>query len=173
MRRYETVVITDPDLSDEDRGQLFERLKELIPGQDGFLVMFDEWGTQKMAYEIRKKIRGHYVRLDYCGTGDLVAEMERLFRIDDRVLKYMSILLDKDADLESLKQANTEAEAEAKVEAKSAPSDTDQSESPADEASSSDEAPAESEAADGDSQTEADPQDDTEDKNEETKGEEA
>ncbi|OQY58159.1 MAG: 30S ribosomal protein S6 [Desulfobacteraceae bacterium 4572_88] len=171
MRRYETIVITDPDLSDEDRGQLFERLKELIPGQDGFLVMFDEWGTQKMAYEIRKKIRGYYVRLDYCGTGDLVAEMERLFRIDDRVLKYMTILLDKDADLESLKQANAEAEAE--VEAKNAPSDTDQGESPADEASSSDEAPAESEAAEGDSQTEADPQDDTEDKNEETKGEEA
>ncbi len=172
MRRYETIVITDPDLSDEDRGQLFERLKELIPGQDGFLVMFDEWGTQKMAYEIRKKIRGHYVRLDYCGTGDLVAEMERLFRIDDRVLKYMTILLDKDADLESLKQANAEAEAEA--EAKSAPSDSDQGKSPADEASSSDEAPAESEAAESDSQAEADPQDDnTEDKNEETKGEEA
>ncbi len=110
MRRYETIFITDSDLSNEDRDTFFEKIKELISEKKGFLLMFDEWGTQKLAYEIKKKTRGHYVRLDYCGTGDLVLEMERICRIDDRSLKYMTILLEEAADLESLKQEMAELE---------------------------------------------------------------
>lgn len=112
MRRYETVFIIDPDLSDEERTPLFERLKPLFPQLDGLLVMIDEWGTRKLAYEIKKKPRGYYVRLDYCGTGALVNEIERFFRIDDRVLKYMTVLIDQDADIESLKAEIARAEAE-------------------------------------------------------------
>ena len=104
MRRYETIVIIDPDLSEEARDPLFEKIKDLISRQEGFLIVSDEWGTQKLAYEIRKKVRGHYVRLDYCGTGALVSELERSFRIDDRILKYMTVLLEKDVDVESFKQ---------------------------------------------------------------------
>lgn len=112
MRRYETIFIVDPDLSDEERSPLFERLKPLFPQLDGFLVMVDEWGTKKLAYEIKKKNRGYYVRLDYCGTGTLVNEIERFFRIDDRILKYMTILLEEDVDLESLKAELAKAETE-------------------------------------------------------------
>ncbi|MDL1967554.1 MAG: 30S ribosomal protein S6, partial [Deltaproteobacteria bacterium] len=63
-----------------------------------------------LAYEIKKKSRGYYVRLDYCGTGKLVDEMERFFRIDDRVMKYMTVLLDKYADIELLKEEMAKAE---------------------------------------------------------------
>ena len=112
MRRYETIFIVDPDLSDEERSPLFERLKPLFPQLDGFLVMVDEWGTKNLAYEIKKKKRGYYVRLDYCGTGPLVNEIERFFRIDDRVLKYMTVLLEEDVDLESLKAELARAETE-------------------------------------------------------------
>ncbi|QTA86843.1 30S ribosomal protein S6 [Desulfonema magnum] len=110
MRRYETIFITDPDLSNEDRDPFFKKIKELISEQKGFLVMFDEWGTQKLAYEIKKKTRGHYVRLDYCGTGDLVLEIERICRIDDRSLKYMTVLLEDAVDVESLKKEMAEPE---------------------------------------------------------------
>jgi small subunit ribosomal protein S6 len=58
-----------------------------------------------MAYEIKKKLRGHYTRLDFCGNGDLVDEIERTFRIDDRVMKYMTVLLEKDADVDAIKEA--------------------------------------------------------------------
>jgi small subunit ribosomal protein S6 len=108
MRRYETIVISDPDLSDEDREAFFAKNKDLISQQGGFLVNFDPWGVQKLAYEIKKKPRGHYLRLDFCGTGPLVAEMERSFRIDDRVLKYMTVLLEENADVESLKAQTAE-----------------------------------------------------------------
>ena len=123
MRRYETIFIVDPDLSDEERSPLFERLKPLFPQLDGFLVMVDEWGTKKLAYEIKKKNRGYYVRLDYCGTGTLVNEIERFFRIDDRVLKYMTVLLEEDVDLESLKAEL--AEAETKEDRPDQPEETD------------------------------------------------
>ena len=112
MRRYETIFIVDPDLSDEERSPLFERLKPLFPQLDGFLVMVEEWGTKNLAYEIKKKKRGYYVRLDYCGTGPLVNEIERFFRIDDRVLKYMTVLLEEDVDLESLQAELAKAETE-------------------------------------------------------------
>ncbi len=97
------MVIVQPDLADDQRAPLFERMKEIISQQGGALMEFDEWGTRHLAYEIKKKKRGYYVRLDYCGTGAVVAEMERFFRIDDRVMKYMTILLDKNADPEAIK----------------------------------------------------------------------
>ncbi len=112
MRRYETIIITDPDLSGEEREQLFERLKDLILQHEGFLVILDEWGTKKLAYEIKKRARGHYVRFDYCGTEILVNEIERLSRIDDRILKYMTVLLEKNVDIEKIKEEVVQAETE-------------------------------------------------------------
>ncbi len=112
MRRYETIFIIDPDLSEEGRAPLFERLKDLFPQHNGLLVMVDEWGAKKLAYEIKKKARGYYVRLDYCGTGILVNEIERFFRIDDRVLKYMTVLLEENVDIETVKEEIARVEAE-------------------------------------------------------------
>ena len=68
MRRYETIAILDPDLGEDARGDLFERLTDLIPAHDGLLIELDDWGLRRLAYDIKKKVRGHYVRLDYCGT---------------------------------------------------------------------------------------------------------
>ena len=117
MRRYETIAILDPDLSEDGRAPVFDRLTNLIPAQNGFLVKMDEWGSRKLAYDIKKKSRGYYVCIDLCGDGALVNEMERFFRIDDRVLKFMTVVLDKDVDLEAVKAEIAEAEAEAKAKA--------------------------------------------------------
>ena len=110
MRRYETIFIADNDLSEENRSPIFEKLEDLIHQHSGLLVMVDEWGSKKLAYEIKKKARGYYVRLDYCGSGILVNEIERFFRIDDRILKYMTVLLDKDVDIEAVKEEIAKAE---------------------------------------------------------------
>ncbi len=110
MRRYETFVILDPDISQEERDPAVERVKELITQMEGFLVFVDVWGDRKLAYEIKKKQRGYYVRFDYCGSAPLVNEIERFCRIDDRALKYMTVLLDAEADLEKIKEEMAEAE---------------------------------------------------------------
>lgn len=130
MRRYETIIIIDPDLSKEERDPLFEKFKELISQHKGYLVEVDEWGTQKLAYEIRKKTRGHYIRLDYCGAGELVSELERFCRINDRVLKYLTVLLENKADVESLKQETSEAEIKEEPSDNQAPDQDTEEESP-------------------------------------------
>ncbi len=116
MRRYETFVIIDPDLSQEQREPLIGRIEELITQMDGFLVLADDWGERKLAYNIKKKGRGYYLRFDYCGLAPLVNEIERFFRIDDRALKYMTVLLNEDVDLEKIKEEKTAAEAAATEE---------------------------------------------------------
>ena len=122
MRRYETFVIIDPDISQEQREPVLERVRELMNQQDGFMVFEDVWGERKLAYEIKKKARGFYVRFDYCGLTPLVNEIERFFRIDDRALKYMTVVLDKDVDLEKVKEEK--AAAESQRESESAPPET-------------------------------------------------
>ena len=137
MRRYETIFILDPDVSEEQRGTVYGRLTDLMNQKSGFQVALEEWGAKKLAYDIKKKHRGYYVRLDYCGSGELVDEIERFFRIDDRLLKYMTIVLDKDADLDQVKQeiadaaAKAEAAASKPAEAAAAPeTETEQASEP-------------------------------------------
>jgi small subunit ribosomal protein S6 len=121
MRRYETFVIIQPELSEELRLPVLERVKETMAQMGGFLVRTDDWGSRKLAYPIKKKERGYYVRLDFCGTGKLVDELERFFRIDERVLKYMSVLLDPAPDVERIKEEMAKAEEEAQKPAESKP----------------------------------------------------
>ncbi len=130
MRRYETIVIVDPDLNDDDRTTLFNRVKEIIPQQQGVLLKEDLWGTKKLAYEIKKKPRGFYARFDYCGMGPAVDEIERFFRIDDGVLKYLTVLLADEADPEKIRAEIAAEEAAATVPA-SATASTEGSESDA------------------------------------------
>ena len=115
MRRYETIVIIDPDLSTEKREPVLQRVKDVIAQQNGYLAFLDDWGTRKLAYEIKKKERGHYVRFDFCGTAAVIDEIERFFRIDDRVLKYMTVLLDKSVDIEQIKEEVAAAESKADI----------------------------------------------------------
>ena len=127
MRRYETIIIADPDLSAEQRDPVLQRVGDVVKQGDGYLALTDEWGARKLAYEIKKKDRGYYIRFDFCATGAVINEMERFFRIDDRVLKYMTVLLDKTADIEKIKEeiAATQSKAEkAKEQAEAAAAPT-------------------------------------------------
>ena len=129
MRRYETFLIIDPDLSQDQREPITGRVEELIAQMDGFLISTDDWGERKLAYDIKKKRRGYYVRFDYCGLAPLVNEIERFFRIDDRALKYMTVLLNEDADLEKIKEEKTAKETAA---AEKAATETAAAENPSD-----------------------------------------
>lgn len=113
MRRYETIIIADPDLSPEQRDPVLQRVADVINQGDGYLVLTDEWGARKLAYEIKKRDRGYYIRFDFCGTGEMVNEIERFFRIEESVLKYMTVLLDKAADIEKIKEEVAAAQSDA------------------------------------------------------------
>ena len=143
MRKYETVFISDPDLQDQTRADLFDKVRNIIAKENGILLNFEEWGNKKLAYEIKKKTRGQYVCVTYGGTGDLINELERNFRLSDDVLKFMTILLSDNVTAEQLEQEAKEAaqEAEPVEEPAKAPAEEEpaETEPAAEEASSADE----------------------------------
>ncbi|MDD9304278.1 MAG: 30S ribosomal protein S6 [Desulfobacter sp.] len=150
MRKYETVFISDPDLQDQTRQELFDKVRNIIAKENGILLDFDEWGSKKLAYEIKKKLRGYYVCMTYGGTGDLVNELERNFRLSDGIMKFMTILLSDKVTAESLEKEVAEAKeaeesakaAEAEATAAKAQAASEAKEEKAEEAAAQEETPA-------------------------------
>ncbi len=152
MRKYETVFISDPDLQDQSRAELFDRVRSIITRENGILLDFDEWGSKKLAYEIRKKLRGYYVCMTYGGDGALVKELERNFGLSDDIMKFMTILLSDHETAESLEKQATEAQEAkaAKAESEKVEAETAEKED-ASEAETETEAPVEEEDTDAES----------------------
>jgi len=117
MKRYETTTIIDPDVSEEARIQFLDRIQDIITQRDGYIAKLDLWGVKKLAYEVRKKTRGYYALFDFCGTGNIVDEMERIFRIDDRCIKFMTILLADSVTIEGVKEEIAQKEAAQRAKA--------------------------------------------------------
>ncbi|MBI5843496.1 MAG: 30S ribosomal protein S6 [Deltaproteobacteria bacterium] len=119
MRRYETIFIADPDVSEEERKSLVAKFTGIMETQEAYIVAVEDWGAKKLAYEVNRKKRGYYILMDYCAKGNLVHELERVMRIDDRILRYLTVQLADDISVESLKQqlADEAAEKEKKAQA--------------------------------------------------------
>ncbi len=156
MRRYETIIIFDPDLSADQRAPVLNRIDELLNQFKGFLIEAEEWGSRKLAYLIKKKERGFYQRLDFCGPNEFVTEMERFFRIDDRVMKYMTVLLEQAPEVDEIKAEMAAAEqrkqeaaqaAAAAENAQPAPDENAPAEDTPAETTPEDKTPAQAEAA--------------------------
>ncbi|MDF1577335.1 MAG: 30S ribosomal protein S6 [Desulfobulbales bacterium] len=93
MRRYETIVILKPSLGDAENQAIIDRAVATIEQFDGSIVKIDNWGLRKTAYPIDKETQGYYVYLQYAGLPAGVFEMERVFRIDEKVMKYLTVKL--------------------------------------------------------------------------------
>ncbi len=94
MRRYETIFILRPNASEDDITQIIDRNNGIVVDDfGGEMLKVDKWGLKKLAYLIKKEQQGYYVYIVYAGMPEAVDEMERHFKIDDRVLKYMTIKL--------------------------------------------------------------------------------
>jgi small subunit ribosomal protein S6 len=117
MRRYETIFIIRPTIAEDEITGIIEKVNSIIEADGGTFIKIDKWGLKKLAYLIKKESQGHYVYVDYASVPASVDEMERIFRIDDRVLKYLTVKLadscDPDAIKELLAQEEQAAEASA------------------------------------------------------------
>lgn len=96
MGMYETISIIMPNAGEEVIDQISEKTAKIITDAGGEILKVDKWGAKKLAYPIKKEQQGYYVYTVFSGNGEGVDEMERIFRIDDNVLKYMTIKLGKD-----------------------------------------------------------------------------
>ncbi|ABK18861.1 30S ribosomal protein S6 [Syntrophobacter fumaroxidans] len=100
MRKYETFFIIDPDLPDEVTAAVDEKIKSVVGANGGDVVSYVPWGKKKLAYPVKKRSRGLYVLMEYAGDSRLVAELERNMRLDERVLKFITVKLDDRYDPE-------------------------------------------------------------------------
>ncbi len=113
MRRYEQVYILRPSMSEDEITTLIENINNIILKEQGTIIQLDKWGMRKLAYPIKKENQGFYVFCDFAGTPKAVAEIERKFRIDDTVLKYLSVKIADAIDAEEIAAAQDAAAAKA------------------------------------------------------------
>ncbi len=132
MREYETVVITKADLPESRITQTGEKIKTIIEKHDGRLFYARSMGRRALAYPIKKQSKGVYTCLDYAAQGTAVSELERMLRIDDTVLRFLTVVKNEEVDVEARAaevvargedvsqqaEAETEAKAEVKTETK-------------------------------------------------------
>ncbi len=111
MRRYESVWVVDGDLSDEEVKSAIDKFTRIISAQGGTVVGVDEWGRKKLAYKVKSVARGYYILADFAGTPETVKELERNYRIDDRIIRYLTVKKSDKVNLEAL-QAEIDARAQ-------------------------------------------------------------
>jgi len=121
MRRYETVYIANPNLEDEALKEVVDKFSDLIKKNEGSLVKVDEWGKRKLAYEVKRFDKGYYVLLDFCGLPEMVTELERNLKLDDRVLKYLTVKVDDEVDPAGLIADEVQEVAEGEDQQKATP----------------------------------------------------
>lgn len=101
-REYETIYILRPDIDADSADKLGTRLAEVIGRENGRLTKVETWGRRRLAFDIAKHRRGVYVYLKYLGGGRAVSEVERSLRLTDGVIKYQTVLVRNDVEVESL-----------------------------------------------------------------------
>lgn len=123
MRFYEQLFILKPTLTPEETSAKIESIKESITKNGGEIIAFDEIGSKKLAYEIQKNKRGYYGAIYFKTTPSSILELERLHRISEDVLKYMTVKYESKKEVKAFNEmvakvaGNSKKEAEEKAEA--------------------------------------------------------
>ena len=94
---YESTVIINASLDDAQVEAVVGRIQETITKNGGTITALTKWGRKRLAYTINKKTNGFYVNLEFTAPGELITLLERSYQLDEMVLRYLTIKLDKKA----------------------------------------------------------------------------
>jgi len=114
-RTYESVVIINAALEDEQIDATIARIQEIITTHGGEIVDVDKWGRKRLAYPIKKAKSGYYAVFRFTASTDLIAALERNYRLDENIVRYLTISLDKFA-LEAISKQKEKAATEVAAE---------------------------------------------------------
>ena len=95
MNQYETVFIMTPVLSDQQMKETVEKFKGVLTANGAEIVNDENWGLKKMAYAIQKKSTGFYQLLEFKAEPEAVAKLETAYRRNERVIRFITVKLDK------------------------------------------------------------------------------
>ena len=97
MQQYETVIILTPLLSEEAAKEVITKFSKLMSDNGAEIIDEDNWGLKKLAYPIEKKTTGYYHLTEFRAPGELINKLEVEYRRDERVMRFLTIALDKHA----------------------------------------------------------------------------
>jgi len=95
--QYETVFIMTPVLSDDQMKETVGKYQKLLKDKGAEIVLEDNWGLRKLAYPIQKKSTGFYYLIEFKSEGDIIKDVELAFKRDERIIRFLTVKLDKHA----------------------------------------------------------------------------
>jgi small subunit ribosomal protein S6 len=108
LKDYESVIIFTPVLSDEQLKDAVAKYRKMITDDAGELVHEENWGLTKLSYPIQKKSTGFYHLYEFRSKPDFISKLELAFRRDERIMRYLSVSLDKHAVIYNQRKRNGE-----------------------------------------------------------------
>jgi len=96
QREYEVVFIVDPAADDDEVGRLTDSFKQIVTDQGGTITKAESMGRRQLAYEILHKTEGNFMFMEIAGSGKEIAELERRMRVNDRIIRYITVRVDED-----------------------------------------------------------------------------
>ncbi len=97
MQQYETVIILTPLLTEDVAKEAIAKFTKILTDNGAEIVQEDNWGLRKLAYPIQKKTNGYYHLTEFRAPGELISKLEIEYKRDERVLRFLTIALDKNA----------------------------------------------------------------------------
>ena len=107
-RRYETVFILPSDSDEGKKKDILDRLDSVVEKGGGIRVKREDWGVRRLAYPVKNQAKGHYFLLDFVGTAQIVAELERHMRMLEDVHRFLTVKTDDRVDLEAAQKEQAE-----------------------------------------------------------------
>ena len=102
MSYYESVLITRQELGDKEIKKIIDNLTNVLKKNKAIVVSTELWGLRPLAYKIAKNKKGHYVMLQIVGDGESIKELERNMRIDENIIRYLSLKIDNVSEKPSI-----------------------------------------------------------------------
>lgn len=96
MRSYELMVLLNPNLDEEAINAVTQRVNDIVSANNGAIDGVDKWGKRKLAYEIEDNTEGFYVVIKFKADNEAIAEVDRVLKITDGVLRFLLVRLDKE-----------------------------------------------------------------------------
>ena len=100
LREYEVTIIAKLQTSADELKKVMERYESLFHADSGDIIRKEDWGVRKMAHEINKSFKAHYLHYDINTTSKNLAETERLMRLDENILRYLTVRVGENVDVE-------------------------------------------------------------------------
>ena len=94
MRTYESIFIVHPEVIGDDQTALIDKYKTILSDQGADVLKLENWGTRTLAYQVKKQSKGCFVLVIFDAEPTVIAEYERRMRIDEKVIKFQTVILE-------------------------------------------------------------------------------